>query len=75
MAAATDLGSKSLRDILQKKVSDKDALDRVLSSINDAYAKGTTGEQLKAVFRDAMLKEGYDISKEDSGILYGFYVP
>jgi uncharacterized protein YpuA (DUF1002 family) len=72
---AADLGSKTIREVLKQKVKDEAALDRVLKKVNDAYDKGTTGDQLKKIFKDAMQTEKYDISKEESGILYGFYVP
>jgi predicted membrane GTPase involved in stress response len=75
MANETDLGSWTIKDVLKKKVADDAALKRILDEINAAYAKGIIGDELIAIFKEAMEKEGYDISTEQSGILYGFYIP
>ena len=74
MTGPTDLGQKTVKDILAGKIG-KEAADRVVNQINDAYQQGKAGDELKKHFKDAMAQEGHDISSEDSGILYGFFVP
>jgi hypothetical protein len=74
MAKPKDLGNATVRDILESKIG-KDAADRVVKKLNDAQEQGKGGDELKKCFKDAMSKEGHDITAEDSGILYGFYVP
>lgn len=74
MAGPLDLGQVTVKDILSGKIG-KEAADRVVKQLNKAHQQGKRGDELKKQFKDAMAEEGHDIGSEDSGILYGFFVP
>ena len=69
-----DLGQTTVRDFLKKKLGDE-AAERVLKEVNDAQLAGKQGEGLYRIFKDAVKKEGFDITVEESNIMYGFLVP
>ncbi len=69
-----DLGQITVSDFLKKKLGDE-AAERVLKEVNDAHQAGKQGEDLHRHFKDAMKKEGHDITTEESNIMFGFLVP
>jgi hypothetical protein len=69
-----DLGDKTVREILEKSIG-QEAAGRVMAEVNDAHKQGKRGEDLHLQFRDAMKKEGHEITSDKSDILYGFIAP
>jgi len=74
MVGSKDLGKVTVKAILTRKIG-KEAANRVVKKLNDAHQQGKSGDELKKLFKDAMSQEGHNISTEDSGILFGFFVP
>ncbi len=65
-----DIGSVTIKDLLEKKMGEQKAA-KVLKKVDHACSKGITGDELRDVFKEAIEKEGH----EPESILYAFHRP